>query len=209
MPSHVHGEDEASNIPSPLTPISSPVLCPIPTPQVPPQLSDLYTQFSSSLAPRRENRSEQDAYDETNNGASATPPLELTERGMEAVAPDNGYLVMDSSITLPGGEPLTNSMLNGYLESKLTDLYTCYLQERLGLPGTSPRLSLLAPLMPPAYVVQRLSHQVALEQGLEVEEARSMVLGYMHNQAGESWALSSHFSSPDLRISQPEEKRPM
>ncbi|KAL2077762.1 hypothetical protein ACEWY4_027266 [Coilia grayii] len=209
--SHVQSVGGAHCIPSPLTSTSSPVRYPTPTPQIPLQPSDRYTHFSSNRADRLENsdfRREQDAY-KLGEDAAAVLPMELTEQGLEAVAPDNGYLVMDSSITLQGGEPLTNSMLNGYLESKLTDLYTYYLQERLGRPGTSPRLSLLTPFVPPAYVVQQLSHQVALEQGLEVDEARSLVLGYMHTQGGDSWAVSSHFSSPVLRISQPEEKRPM
>lgn len=184
------------------------------SPEVPLQPTSLYTQFCSSVPQRKGPRtkvqqdfSDQDTY-RPSEDASALLPIDPVMQRLGGIVPDNGYLVMDSSITLQGGEPLTNSMLNGYLESKLTEVYSQYLQERLVRPGTSPRWSLLVPL-PPGYVVQQLSHQVALEQGLEVDEARSLVLSYMHTQGGDSRVVSSHFSSPVLRISQAEEKRPI
>ncbi|KAG5263692.1 hypothetical protein AALO_G00267570 [Alosa alosa] len=195
----------AVSIPKPTIFRSSPEPYPRCTPQGPLQPTSLYTQFCSSLPQRGQQQTnndfrEQDDY-RPGEDAPALPLIDPIRRRLEAVAPDHGYLAMDSSITLQGGEPLTNSMLNGYLESKLTEVYSQYLQERLVRPGTSPRWSLLAPL-PPGYVVQQLSHQVALEQGLEVDEARSLVLSYMHTQGGDSRAVSSHFSSPVLRISE-------
>lgn len=183
------------------------------SPEVPLQPTSLYTQFCSSVPQKKgpQTNSQQDFSDQDtyrpSEDASALLPLDPVMQRLGGIVPDNGYLVMDSSITLQGGEPLTNSMLNGYLESKLTEVYSQYLQERLVRPGTSPRWSLLVPL-PPGYVVQQLSHQVALEQGLEVDEARSLVLSYMHTQGGDSRMVSSHFSSPVLRISQAEDKRP-
>lgn len=184
------------------------------SPRVPLQPApSLYTQFCSSVPQRnaaqkdfQQDFGDLDAY-RPSEDASALLPIDPGTQRLGGIVPDNGYLVMDSSITLQGREPLTNSMLNGYLESKLTEVYSQYLQERLVHPGTSPRWSLLAPL-PPGYVVQQLSHQVALEQGLEVDEARSLVLSYMHTQGGDSRVVSSHFSSPVLRISQAEDKRP-
>ena len=199
----------AISIPKPTTFPSSPERHPRPLPQVPLRPSGFYTQFLSPSPQRREQQTnkrdfrEQDAY-KPSEDATALLSIDQIEQRLEPIAHDNGYLVMDSSITLQGGEPLTNSMLNGYLESKLMEVYTQYLHERLVQPGTSPGWSLLTPLVPPGYVVQRLSQQVALEQGLEVDEACSMVLSYMHTHGGDSRAVSSHFSSPVLRISKPE-----
>ncbi|XP_062380510.1 uncharacterized protein LOC134068772 isoform X2 [Sardina pilchardus] len=200
--------DGAVLIPKPTTFRSSPQPYPRCTPQGPLQPTSLYTQFCSSVPQRGERQTDSDFREQDDYRASedapALPLIDPRRRRLGAAAPDNGYLAMDSSITLQGGEPLTNSMLNGYLDSKLREVYSQYLQERLVRPGTSPRWSLLAPL-PPGHVVQQLSHQVALEQGMEVDEARSLVLSYMHTQGGDSRAVSSHFSSPVLRISQLED----
>ncbi|XP_026860755.1 uncharacterized protein LOC113574200 [Electrophorus electricus] len=114
----------------------------------------------------------------------------------QACVPDDGYLVMDSSIML-NGEPPTNSMLNGYLDRKLLEVYSQYLQERLVCLGSSLACSMLPPL-PQASLLQ-LSQQMNLELSLEP------------GQGIPSQKVSSHFSSPVLRISnaeQPKYSRP-
>ncbi|XP_076878813.1 uncharacterized protein LOC143527463 [Brachyhypopomus gauderio] len=103
----------------------------------------------------------------------------------EACVADDGYLVTDSSIAL-NGEPPTNSMLNGYLDRKLREVYSQYLQERLACPGSSPVCSMLPPLSQASLL--QLSLQLNLEWSLELGPA--------------SQRLSSHFSSPLLRISE-------
>ncbi|XP_053091603.1 uncharacterized protein LOC113542846 isoform X2 [Pangasianodon hypophthalmus] len=103
--------------------------------------------------------------------------------------PDDGYLVMDSSIML-NGEPPTNSMLNGYLDKKLQEVYSQYLQERLACPGSSPGCSLL-----PSF--HQTSLGLNLDSSLEPETKQS--------QGAVSQRASSNFSSPVLRISNAEE----
>ncbi|KAI4886918.1 hypothetical protein NFI96_030434 [Prochilodus magdalenae] len=93
-------------------------------------------------------------------------PQQLQVIPQQAQVPDDGYLVMDSSIMLNGELP-TNSMINGYLDRKLQEVYSQYLQERLACPGSSPGSSLL-PLLPQSSLLQ-LSHQAYLDTSLEIE----------------------------------------
>ncbi|KAG7329076.1 hypothetical protein KOW79_007250 [Hemibagrus wyckioides] len=107
--------------------------------------------------------------------------------------PDDGYLVMDSSIMLNGGPP-TNSMLNGYLDKKLQEVYSQYLQERLTYPGSSPDCSLLHPFQQKSLI--HLSQPLNMDSSLEPETRQS--------QGAVSQQASSNFSSPVLRISNAE-----
>lgn len=109
--------------------------------------------------------------------------------------PDDGYLVMDSSIML-NGEPPTNSMLNGYLDKKLQEVYSQYLQERLACPGSSPGCSLLPPFHQASLL--QLSQPLNMDSSLEPETRQS--------QGAVSQRASSNFSSPILRISNAEEQ---
>lgn len=106
---------------------------------------------------------------------------------------DDGYLVMDSSIML-NGEPPTNSMLNGYLDKKLQEVYSQYLQERLTCPGSSPGCSLLPPFQPTSLI--QLSQPLNMDSSLEPETRQC--------QGAVSQRASSNFSSPVLRISNAE-----
>ncbi|KAG9341678.1 hypothetical protein JZ751_018742 [Albula glossodonta] len=130
-----------------------------------------------------------------------------THPGLQVIcepSQDEGYLVMDTSITLDKRKPLSNSMLNGYLESKLLDLYRQHLQDslaRCGFPSVPPTVVLPS--------VDQLSQQLSLEQGLEASVARDVVTNYLSSLrtgAGVS-AVSSHFSSPVLRISNPDQRK--
>ncbi|KAJ8394397.1 hypothetical protein AAFF_G00046080 [Aldrovandia affinis] len=116
---------------------------------------------------------------------------------------DKGYLVMDSSITLNKREPLSNSMLNDYLESKLLEVYRQHLQDSLARSGFTPGPALPRSVVPPS--VDQLTQQLSLEQGLDVSMARGIVANYLSSlRTGTS---SSHFSSPILRISNPDQKK--
>lgn len=108
--------------------------------------------------------------------------------------PDDGYLVMDSSIML-NGEPPTNSMLNGYLDKKLQEVYSQYLQERLACPESSPGCSLLPPFHQTSLL--QLSQPLSMDSSLEPETRQS--------QGAISQRASSNFSSPVLRISNAKE----
>ncbi|XP_035265891.1 protein CXorf21 homolog [Anguilla anguilla] len=120
--------------------------------------------------------------------------------GLQAVS-DDGYLEMDSSITLDKREPLSNSMLNCYLESKLLEVYRQHLQDSLARSGFPVNPALLPSVVLPS--VDQLSRQLSMEQGLEVSVARNVVTNYLSSIRTCTGATSSHFSSPVLRISKP------
>lgn len=120
--------------------------------------------------------------------------------GLQAVS-DDGYLEMDSSITLDKREPLSNSMLNCYLESKLLEVYRQHLQDSLARSGFPVNPALLPSVVLPS--VDQLSRQLSMEQGLEVSVARNVVTNYLSSVRTCTGATSSHFSSPVLRISKP------
>ncbi|KAL7863442.1 hypothetical protein SRHO_G00124260 [Serrasalmus rhombeus] len=134
-------------------------------------------------------------------------PKQLRFIPQQADVPDDGYLVMDSSIML-NGEPPTNSMINGYLDRKLQEVYSQYLQERLACPGSSPGCSLL-PLLPQPSLPQ-LSQQAYLDSSLDIEaRPNQMTHNVTTSQGHHSQRVSSAFSSPVLRISNVEQpKRP-
>ncbi|KAK6317002.1 hypothetical protein J4Q44_G00124020 [Coregonus suidteri] len=114
---------------------------------------------------------------------------------------DEGYLVMDSSIITLNREPLSNSMLNGYLESKLLEVYRQHMQDSLArgsspLAQTPPQGRLPAPVM-------QLSLHLCQDHGLDSSTAQSIVIHYLSTCT----VASSHFSSPNLRISNAEPRR--
>ncbi|XP_061089557.1 TLR adapter interacting with SLC15A4 on the lysosome [Conger conger] len=116
---------------------------------------------------------------------------------------DDGYLEMDSSITLEKREPLSNSMLNCYLESKLLEVYRQHLQDslaRLGFPANPAQLPNV--LLPS---VNQLSRQLSHEQGLDASVALNVVTHYLSSMCTRTG--SSHFSSPVLRISNADERK--
>ncbi|XP_067112698.1 TLR adapter interacting with SLC15A4 on the lysosome-like [Osmerus mordax] len=112
---------------------------------------------------------------------------------------DEGYLVMDGSISL-NREPLSNSMLNSYLESKLVEVYRQHMQDSLARCSSSLSLTPPQGLVPPA--AQHLSQYLCQDYGLDSITAYSIAVHYLSTCT----VTSSHFSSPDLRISQPDQK---
>ncbi|XP_006633037.2 TLR adapter interacting with SLC15A4 on the lysosome [Lepisosteus oculatus] len=112
---------------------------------------------------------------------------------------DEGYLAMDSSIGL-NREPLSNSMLNIYLETKLLEVYKQYLQDRLA-KCASPSRALPSSFV--QYNVQQLSLQLSQEQGLDAHRARSIVINYLSTRS----SSSGQISSPVLRISNMEPRK--
>lgn len=123
---------------------------------------------------------------------------------------DDGYLEMDSSsITLDKREPLTNSMLNCYLESKLLEVYRQHLQDSLARSGFPANPTLLPSVVLPS--VDQLSSQLSLEQGLDASVARHVVTNYLSSARTctgvGTGTFTSNFSSPVLRISQPDERK--
>ncbi|KAK1167430.1 hypothetical protein AOXY_G12198 [Acipenser oxyrinchus oxyrinchus] len=113
---------------------------------------------------------------------------------------DEGYLALDRSITLQQ-EPLSNSMLNSYLEKKVLEVYKQYLEDSL-TKCASPSHTLA-----PSFVMQnvnQISMLISQEKKMETSKVRSMVLNYLFSAISGN---SSEFSTPNLHFSNLEQKR--
>ena len=99
-------------------------------------------------------------------------------------------------------EPLSNSMLNKYMETKLTELYKQVLEENLTRCGS------VTNLLTCSFIrnnLDQLSFQISQEQNIETAKAREVLLHSLawlslHNTTNRN---SSEFSTPNLQISNP------
>ncbi|XP_061648737.1 TLR adapter interacting with SLC15A4 on the lysosome [Phyllopteryx taeniolatus] len=104
----------------------------------------------------------------------------------------------DRSFLLQGREgPYTNSLLNGYLEQKLLDLYQQYMMENMAR-NSGPVCSLLGSEMVLTSLDQ-ITLQLSRDGNLEAGVAKDMVLSCLLRVAGE--VESSEISTPFLQIS--------
>ncbi|KAI4892670.1 hypothetical protein NFI96_022687 [Prochilodus magdalenae] len=126
-------------------------------------------------------------------------PFEETAQELDCPAkPDEGYLVIES-LRSAGSEPrLTNSMLNGYLETQLMEVYRQHMQDSLARCASS---SLTASVVVPALVPANLSmsDEQATKEGDGLNSSTSH--DSVHYLSTCSAPPTSHFSSPVLRIS--------
>lgn len=130
--------------------------------------------------------------------SSLEPSLEAGQQAEAVTQPDEEYLVMES-VQSPGWERrLTNSMLNGYLEVQMLEVF-CQHMHNMACCGSS----LLSTDVMPALVSTSLT--VAKEQTPSQEEeldsSSNNVVQYL---SACSAPATSHFSSPVLRISEAE-----
>lgn len=99
-------------------------------------------------------------------------------------------------------EPLSNSMLNNYMETKVAEFYKLFFEENLTRCG-SVRNLLTCSLI--RNNLNQISYQISQEQNIEASKARevllqSIALFSLHNTTNRS---SSEFSTPNLQISNP------
>ncbi|KAL7834256.1 hypothetical protein SRHO_G00285030 [Serrasalmus rhombeus] len=117
--------------------------------------------------------------------------------------PDEGYLVIES-IRGPGSEPrLTNSMINGYLETQLMEVYRQYMQDSLARCASSSLTASVVPGLVPANLSKSHGHKTIQEDGLNSSSSQDSVR-YLSTCSAPP---TSHFSSPVLRISYPQEPK--
>ncbi|KAL6463069.1 hypothetical protein MHYP_G00274600 [Metynnis hypsauchen] len=117
--------------------------------------------------------------------------------------PDEGYLVIES-IRGPGSEPrLTNSMLNGYLETQLMEVYRQHMQDSLARCASSSLSASVVPTLVPANLSKSHGHKTIQEDGLNSSSSQDSVR-YLSTCSAPP---TSHFSSPVLRISYPQEPK--
>ncbi|KAM9227265.1 TLR adapter interacting with SLC15A4 on the lysosome-like [Leptosomus discolor] len=99
-------------------------------------------------------------------------------------------------------EPLSNSVLNKYMEKKVTELYKQFFEENLTRCGSVTNL-LTSSLI--RNNLNRISFQLSQEQNIETSKARevllhSLALFSLHSTGNRN---SSEFSTPNLQISNP------
>lgn len=113
---------------------------------------------------------------------------------------DEGYLVIDSMRSLGKEQRLTNSMLNGFLETQLMEVYRQHMQDNLARCGSS----LLSASVVPG-ICDQLSvpdrNRTAQRNQLHSSQSQSSVR-YLSTCSAPP---TSHFSTPVLRISNPQE----
>uniref|UniRef100_A0A8C3K7F7 Uncharacterized protein n=1 Tax=Calidris pygmaea TaxID=425635 RepID=A0A8C3K7F7_9CHAR len=99
-------------------------------------------------------------------------------------------------------EPLSNSTLNKYVETKVTELYKHFFEENLTRCGSVTNLLTCSLIRSN---LNQVSFQISQEWNIETSKARdsllhSFALFSLHNPATRN---SSEFSTPDLQISNP------
>ncbi|XP_054244804.1 TLR adapter interacting with SLC15A4 on the lysosome-like [Indicator indicator] len=99
-------------------------------------------------------------------------------------------------------EPLSNSMLNRYMEAKVAELYKHLFEESLARCGSVTNLLTCSWIR---NNLNQISLQISQEQHIEASKARevllhSLALFSLHNTASRN---SSEFSTPNLQISNP------
>ncbi|KPP62468.1 hypothetical protein Z043_119347 [Scleropages formosus] len=102
----------------------------------------------------------------------------------------------ERSLLLGGQQPLSNSLLNHYLEQKVVDLYRQHMMESMA-HGRSPSTVLASELMLTS--VDQITLQLSREQNLEATRAKDMVISCLRRVA--SGLQSSEISTPLLQIS--------
>ncbi|XP_028671783.1 TLR adapter interacting with SLC15A4 on the lysosome [Erpetoichthys calabaricus] len=98
-------------------------------------------------------------------------------------------------------EPLSNSVLNSYLEKKVLELYKQYLEDSMTKNG-SPSLTLESSFI--LHSVNKIGLQISSEKKIDTSKARSIVLNYIVSTISGN---SSDFSTPNLHFSNMEQKK--
>ncbi|XP_061582355.1 uncharacterized protein si:dkey-237j10.2 [Cololabis saira] len=143
-------------------------------------------------------------------GESFQPQVQQEPQREQVLSvPDQGYLVMGASVNisldLPGSglEPMSNSVLNGLLEKQLEEVYMQHLTDNLARCNSHLGNSLLHGLVPPPQPGQSQGpYSLEVSQGEGSRRDSSSEISYMHTQ--NLIPCSSTFSSPVLRISEPD-----
>lgn len=120
-------------------------------------------------------------------------PRELAEDHSET---DEGYLVIESMRSLVKEQRLTNSMLNGFLETQLMEVYRQHMQDNLARCSSS---SLNASVVPGICGNLSTTDRNMTVQGNELHSSQNQnSIRYLCTCSAPP---TSHFSTPVLRIS--------
>lgn len=130
-----------------------------------------------------------------------------------SVRTDQGYLAMGASLSVDSEiagsqlEPMSNSVLNGLLDKQLDEVYMQLLTDNLARCNSQMGHSLLRGLVPPQPSSQLKgpdSIEASLAEASRAESSKRISYLNTHNMG----PCSSNFSSPALRISEPDPLQP-
>ncbi|KAM4698925.1 TLR adapter interacting with SLC15A4 on the lysosome [Discoglossus pictus] len=107
--------------------------------------------------------------------------------------------IRDKSI-MQHQQPLSNSVLNEYLERKVIELYKHYIMDCMSC-STGPTNLMASELI--INNVEQISMQISKEQNMETNKAKDMVISCLLRLA--SGQMSSEMSTPELQISSDED----
>ncbi|XP_016429213.1 uncharacterized protein CXorf21 homolog [Sinocyclocheilus rhinocerous] len=128
--------------------------------------------------------------------SSLEPSLEAGQQAEALTQQDEEYLVMES-VQGPGWERrLTNSMLNGYLEVQMLEVFCQHMQNMACCGSSLLSTDVMPALVPTSLTVAK--RQTA-SQGEELDSSSNNAVHYL---SACSAPATSHFSSPVLRISE-------
>lgn len=130
--------------------------------------------------------------------SSLEPSLNQNQQVKAETQPDEGYLVMES-VQGPGWERrLTNSMLNGYLEIQMLEVFCQHMHNMACCGSSLPGTDVMPTLVPTSLTIPK-------EQSSNQEELDSSSKKAVRYLSACSAPATSHFSSPVLRISEAEQ----
>ncbi|XP_015266107.1 PREDICTED: uncharacterized protein CXorf21 homolog [Gekko japonicus] len=123
----------------------------------------------------------------------SVPPMEVTRK------PTQGYSSCwrVASIMQQQQQPLSNSVLNDYLEEKVVELYKQYIMDGMG-NSTSPTQILASEFI--ITNVDQISVKLSQERNMKTTKAKDMVISCLLRLASER--ASTEMSTPSLHISQ-------
>ncbi|KAM3911220.1 TLR adapter interacting with SLC15A4 on the lysosome-like [Leptodactylus fuscus] len=125
---------------------------------------------------------------------SSSPPNENPGRFLEG----GGAPSVESHI-LPSA-PFSNSVLNGFIENKMQELYKQFFEENL-TAGTSPHPQMWSAIL--MHNVHQISLQISQEQNVDCSKAKEAVLQCLFSTTSGG---SSEFITPILHISSQDNK---
>ncbi|XP_063287904.1 TLR adapter interacting with SLC15A4 on the lysosome-like [Pelobates fuscus] len=125
--------------------------------------------------------------------ARNTPPAEMTGV-LDHLHAHNSMEARERSITLPHA-PFSNSVLNGYMEKEMQELYKQFIEENQVVGGS------FNPMASSSFLtnnVNQTSTNSSHERNRESHRARKAFLNYLRSAAS---GISSEFDTPVLQIS--------
>ncbi|XP_073697253.1 uncharacterized protein [Garra rufa] len=129
---------------------------------------------------------------------SLEPSLEPGQQAEAATQQDEQYLVMKSVQGSGWERRLTNSMLNGYLEVQMLEVFCQHMQNMACCGSSLLGADVMPALVPTSLTVAK---EQAASQEEELNSSSNNVVQYLSTCSAPA---TSHFSSPVLRISEAE-----